>query len=373
MAGSKIRQLSGRDNTVTDADFKNYVKALIAESIDPTINEFLKQIDSKGIEKLIGTSKYRTASTATDSGIAEPANYLMNMGGNRHRPVLMLTLIEALGGDRARFLPFSVIPEMIHNATLVHDDIEDNSLMRRDKEAVHVKFGLPLANNLGDFMYYFPIEAVLEKNHLPPEKEIEIVRIYRKNMLRATVGQSFDLAWSEGRVNAFEISESEYLRMVELKSGALLRMAAEMAGALSNANQETIAILGRACMATGVAFQIIDDIENLKPSGIASKKGGIGEDITGGKITVMVIHALKVANDADKERLLAILKEHTKDSTKINEAIAIMDKYGSFAYSRALTEQIADDAWDELDKALPPSIAKERIRTMVRILLHRTS
>ncbi len=373
MSESKIRQVAERDNTVTDVEFKTYVKTLIVESINPTINEFLKQIDANGIENLIGTSKYQTASNATDNGIAKPANYLMNMGGNRHRPVLMLTLIEALGGDRVRFLPFSIIPEMIHNATLVHDDIEDNSSMRRDKEAVYVKFGLPLANNLGDFMYYFPIDAVLEKNRLPPEKEIEIVRIYRKNMLRATVGQSFDLTWGEGRVKAFEISESEYLRMVELKSGALLRMAAELAGVLSNADQETIDVLGRACMAIGVTFQIIDDIENLKPSEIASKKGGIGEDITGGKITVMVIHALKVANDADKERLLAILEEHTKDSTKINEAIAIMEKYGSFTYSRTLAEQIADDAWNELDKTLPYSIAKERIRTMIRVLLHRTS
>jgi geranylgeranyl pyrophosphate synthase len=372
MAESTKRQHAGRDNTVSDADFKTYVKTLIAESINPAINELLKQIDSKGIEKLIGTSKYQTPTAATDNGIAEPANYLLNMGGNRNRPVLMLTLIEALGGDQARFLPFAIIPEMIHNATLVHDDIEDNSPMRRNKEAVHVKFGLPIANNLGDFMYYFPTEAVLEKNHLPPEKEIEIVRIYRKNMLRATVGQSFDLAWSEGRGNAFGISESEYLRMVELKSGALLRMAAEMAGALSNTNQETMDVIGRACMAIGIAFQIIDDIDNLKPSEIASKKGGIGEDITGGKITVMAVHALKVANYADKARLIAILKEHTKDSTKINEAIAIMDKYGSFTYSRTLAKQIADGAWDELDKTLPSSIAKERIRTMIRILLYGT-
>lgn len=367
------RRNIGEVNTVTDADFRAYVKTLIVESINPAIKEFLKQIDSEGIDKLIGTSRYHTATTAIDKGISEPVNYLMSMGGNRHRPVLMLTLIEALGGDREKFLPFSIIPEMLHNATLVHDDIEDNSSMRRDKDAVHVKFGLPIANNIGDFLYYFPIEVVFEKTLLPPEKKVEILRRYTKGMLRATVGQSFDLAWGEGKVDAFGISESEYLRMVELKSGALLGMAAEMAGVLSNADNETIEAIGKACMSIGVTFQIIDDIENLKQSRISSNKGGIGEDITGGKVTVLVIHTLETANDADRKRLLTILEEHTKDNTEINEAIAIMDRYGSFNYSRDLAKRIADDAWEVLDKNLPPSIAKERIRAMIRVLLQRTT
>lgn len=359
---------------VSEDEFKSYAKGVIA-GVNRVLDKYMSEAGvPQKLDLLIGKSSYDLDQNGLTRGSVEPGKYLFGMNANRHRPVLMLTLLDALGGDSNANIDYAIIPEMIHNATLVHDDIEDDSDMRRGEPSVHKKFGLPLANNLGDYLYYFPLESVLKAKGPPAEMELLITRLYRRTMLRATVGQTMDLAWSEKGVDRTKITESNYLRMVELKSGALLAFACELAGALAYSNQETIDNLGDVGMALGVGFQIVDDIENIaEGAGIAEKKGGAGEDITDGKVTLMVIHALSHASRDDRERLLAILNMHTKNAMEIREAISLINKYGSIDYARGLSRSVIGSAWEQLDRILPNSIAKERVRAMVAYLLGRTN
>ena len=111
---------------------------------------------------------------------------------------------------------------------------------------------------------------------------------------------------------------------------------------------------------------------NITESKLAENKGGVGDDIHEGKITILVIHALERADESDKKRLIEILKSHTKDRGEIAEAISIINKYGSKEYAEELSIRLVANAWKELDTLLPESKAKDRIKQISEFLIGRT-
>jgi Geranylgeranyl pyrophosphate synthase len=121
----------------------------------------------------------------------------------------------------------------------------------------------------------------------------------------------------------------------------------------------------------GVAFQIEDDILNITESKLSDNKGGIGDDIQEGKVTLIVVHALNHSSKKDRARLIEILKAHTKSEIEIKEAISIMEKSGSVKYARKVGKSIVDDALLLLDKSLPDSKSKNMIRMLASTLINR--
>ena len=129
--------------------------------------------------------------------------------------------------------------------------------------------------------------------------------------------------------------------------------------------------LGHFAESIGVAFQIQDDVLDLTGEEFAEKKGGRGQDITEGKRTLIVIHTLKVANVKDRKRLIEILKMHTSDQKLRDEAIAIMQKYGSIEYAKNFARKIVEESWKEVEGLLPESEAKEKLNAFARFLIKR--
>jgi geranylgeranyl pyrophosphate synthase len=129
--------------------------------------------------------------------------------------------------------------------------------------------------------------------------------------------------------------------------------------------------LGRFAEAIGVAFQIQDDVLDLTSKGFAEKKGGVGQDITEGKRSLVVIHALEKAKPADKKRLIEILNMHTADQKLKNEAISIMKKCNSIDYAKEFARNMVTDSWKEIDRLLQPSEAKEKLRAFATYLVER--
>jgi geranylgeranyl pyrophosphate synthase len=121
----------------------------------------------------------------------------------------------------------------------------------------------------------------------------------------------------------------------------------------------------------GVAFQIEDDILNITKSELSDNKGGIGDDIQEGKVTLIVVHALNHAGKKDRDRLIEILKSHTKSKIEIKEAISIMEKSGSIEYARSVSKSIVDEALRLLDKSLPDSKGKNMMRMLASTLINR--
>jgi geranylgeranyl pyrophosphate synthase len=150
-------------------------------------------------------------------------------------------------------------------------------------------------------------------------------------------------------------------------------MSAKISAVLSGANKELVEKLGRFAESIGVAFQMQDDVLDLTGKEFAKKKGGVGQDITEGKRTLMVIHTLKNASIADRKRLVQILNMHTSNQALRDEAIALMRKYNAIEHVKCTAARIVEESWKEVDKLLPKSEAKEKLKAFAEFLIKRTT
>ncbi|MEM2242410.1 MAG: polyprenyl synthetase family protein [Candidatus Bathyarchaeia archaeon] len=344
-----------------------------APLINKAIEKYIPRFFSKNalIFKVI-PPRYAYNAEALNKAIAEPVWEFLDRGGKRWRPTLFLLICEALGKNPEDYLDYSIIPEVIHNGTLMIDDIEDSSEYRRGKPCTYKIYGLDIAINAGNAMYYLPLLPLMEnREKIGAEKLAKIYEIYVQEMINLSLGQAMDIAWHRGLANADQISEEDYLQMCAYKTGTLARMAAKIAAVLADADDELVEKLGLFAESIGVAFQIQDDVLDLTGEEFAEKKGGRGQDITEGKRTLMVIHTLRVANTKDRERLIEILRMHTTDQKLRDEAIAIMKKYGSIDYAKNFARKIVEESWKNVEKLLPPSDAKEKLNAFAKFLIER--
>ena len=307
-----------------------------------------------------------------NKAVAEPIWDMLDRGGKRWRPALFLLICEALGKDSDYCLDFSIIPEVIHNGTLVIDDIEDSSKMRRGKPCTYKIFQMDIAVNAGNAMYYLPLLPLMaQKAKLTPEMERDIYEVYVQEMINLSMGQAMDIAWHRGIANADKLGEEDYLQMCAYKTGTLARMSAKIAAVMAGANKPLVEKLGRFAESIGVAFQMQDDILDITGVEFAKKKGGVGQDITEGKRSLMVIYTLKKAKSNDKKRLLEILNMHTSDQALRDEAIALMQKYNAVEHVKHTAERIVEESWSEAEKLLPTPEAKEKLKQFAEFLIKR--
>jgi geranylgeranyl pyrophosphate synthase len=309
---------------------------------------------------------------ALNKAIAEPIWEFLERGGKRWRPALFLLIIEALGKNPEDFFDFAIIPEVIHNGTLMVDDIEDASEFRRGKPCTYKIYGLDIAINAGNAMYYLPLLPLIKnKEKISKEKLCKVYEIYVQEMISLSMGQAMDIAWHRGIADADKIDEEDYLQMCAYKTGTLARMSAKIAAVLADADEELTDKLGRFAESIGIAFQMQDDILDLTGEEFAEKKGGRGQDITEGKRSLIVIHTLKVANTKDRKRLIEILNMHTSEQKLKDEAIKIMEKYGSIDYVKNFARKIVEENWKKVERLLPASKAKEKINAFAKFLIER--
>jgi geranylgeranyl diphosphate synthase type I len=291
---------------------------------------------------------------------------LLERGGKRFRPVMCMLSCEAVGGDSTKLLPIGASIEMFHEFTLSHDDIEDNSEMRRGKPCLHKTYGVPIAINAGDGLFAMVWETSLLLE-MPAKKIVEAQRILADAFRRVLEGQGIEIDWY--RNNAWGITEEDYSRMVAGKTGALIAASCEVGAFLGGGKKRQRKILREFGNAVGIAFQIQDDILNI--AGTAEKYGKeIGGDISEGKRTLMVIHALQKASPEDKSRLTSILDERTKNQQKISEAIEILKKYGSHEYARKQAEKLVVKAKKGLEK-LPQTEARDKLLQLADFFINR--
>ncbi|HUT17358.1 MAG TPA: polyprenyl synthetase family protein [Acidobacteriota bacterium] len=344
-----------------------------APLIDKAIEKYIpRKFSEKSILFKVNPAKYSCNLETLNKAIAEPIWEILDRGGKRWRPALFLLICEALGKNSEDCLDFAIIPEVIHNGTLIVDDIEDSSELRRGKPCTYKIYGVDIAVNAGNAMYYLPLLPLMEKKaKLPAETVRDIYEVYVQEMMNLSMGQAMDIAWHRGIANADEIGEEDYLQMCAYKTGTLARMAAKLAAVLAGANKELVEKLGRFAESIGVAFQMQDDVLDLTGKEFAKKKGGVGQDITEGKRTLMVIHTLKRASNSDKSRLIQILNMHTSDQTLRDEAISIMQKYNAIEHVKHTAARRVEESWKEVDKLLPTPQAKEKLKAFMEFLIKR--
>jgi geranylgeranyl diphosphate synthase type I len=345
-----------------------------APLIDKAIEKYLpREFSEKSILFKVNPPKYSSNLEALNKGIAEPIWEILDRGGKRWRPALFLLICEALGKNSEDCFDFAIIPEVVHNGTLIVDDLEDSSELRRGKPCTYKIYGVDIAVNAGNAMYYLPLLPLMEKKAiLPAETLRDIYEVYVQEMINLSLGQAMDITWHRGIANADALTEEDYLQMCAYKTGTLARMAAKISAVLAGANKELVEKLGFFAESIGVAFQMQDDVLDLTGKEFAEKKGGVGQDITEGKRTLMVIHTLKNASNAEKKRLIQILNMHTSDQALRDEAIALMQKYHAIEHVKSTAARIVEESWKEVDKLLPPSEAKEKLKAFAEFLIKRT-
>jgi geranylgeranyl pyrophosphate synthase len=345
-----------------------------APLIDKAIEKYIPRKFSKdAILFQVTPPAYSYNLETIDKGIADPIWDMLDRGGKRWRPALFLLICEALGKKEGYCADFAIIPEVIHNGTLVIDDIEDTSELRRGKPCTYKLYGLDISVNVGNAMYYLPLLALMTKeSDLPAEILCSVYEVYVQEMINLSMGQAMDIAWHRGLANADSINEEDYLQMCAYKTGTLARMAAKMAAVLSGADKTLVEKLGRFAESIGVAFQMQDDVLDLTGKEFAKKKGGgVGQDITEGKRTLMVIYTLKNADEADRKRLIEILNMHTSNQKLRDEAIALMQKYHAVEHTKRTAEKIVVDSWSEVNRLLPTPQAKEKLKAFAEFLIKR--
>jgi octaprenyl-diphosphate synthase len=223
--------------------------------------------------------------------IAAPGRDLLSRGGKRWRPLLMALICEALGGGDTA-LPLSPLVEFCHNASLIHDDIEDNSDERRGSPAVHIIHGIDAAINSGSFLYFLPLACIDSwAERLSPKValagKLKVYSLWALSMRKLHMGQAIDIHWHRNFDLVPQIEE--YFTMCKLKTGCLARFAAEIgivAAVVAAAQQNDGICLIEAAEKLGVGFQILDDVKNLT-TGLPGKKRG--DDIVEGKKSLPIL------------------------------------------------------------------------------------
>jgi len=255
------------------------------QKIETVLEYWLPQEpDSDWAEKVFGNIGKKVSKEAQKMLLA-PSRELAFRGGKRWRPLLMSLVCETLGGGD-KSIPLSPILEYSHNASLIHDDIEDGSDERRGKPAIHKMFGDDIAINSGSFLYFLALSCIENCVSNEPRqfnKEL-ILKQWAECIRRLHLGQSMDISWHRDITYVPEIDD--YYVMCALKTGSLARLAVELGAIAAGAPQEVIKLLGDAADSMGIGFQILDDVKNLT-TGVYGKKRG--DDIVEGKKSLPIL------------------------------------------------------------------------------------
>ena len=287
-------------------------------------------------------------------------------GGKRLRAALVMLGAEVVGGKPAMTIPVAAAIELFHAFTLIHDDIMDDSELRRGRPCAHITEGVPLAINAGDVLFLMAGQA-LDFLKVGTNEKLEARMMLSTHFQKVFEGQAMELTWV--RNERFDVSEKNYFVMVEKKTAVLIGAALEVGGFLGGGSKKILQTLYQFGRLTGIAFQIRDDILNLVGEEEKYQKE-IGGDITEGKRSLVVIHSLFHGSKRQQARLKKILLSHTRDKKLLCEAIGIVRATGSVAYAQRVVERYTEDAFVELQK-LPRTKAREELEILANFLLTR--
>lgn len=324
--------------------------------IEKTIEKYFPQKWSqKDVKFWMGDPIFDVDVEAINKNLNLPLRDFLLRGGKRWRPMLFLTTLDLFGLNWKKYLDIAFALELVHNATLIIDDIEDGAKLRRGKPTCHKIFGLDTAINTGAFAHFLPIRILQTKKGLSSNKRARIAGIYNEEIINVYFGQTLDIYWHK---NPKDIKKSEYLEMCRLKTGGLVRMAVRMACALAGKDAKLENAFKDFAELVGIAFQIKDDALEFTSNEKTFGKS-FGNDITEGKMSLPVVLALEKSNKKSGDRLKNILQSHTRNKKLIKEAFEIIKKTGAVKEAVEYANKLIDGAWNNLEPILPTNRKKE--------------
>jgi geranylgeranyl diphosphate synthase type I len=284
--------------------------------------------------------------------------------GKRLRPLFCLLSCAACGGDWQRALPAAAAVELLHNFSLVHDDIEDSDATRRGRPTLWRLWSLPQALNAGDALFALAHQALLRltERGVPAENVVAAVEILDRTCLRLTEGQFLDIGF-EGRTG---VSVEEYLQMIAGKTAALVAASCELGALVAAAPQARSALLCAFGHHLGLAFQVQDDLLGLWGDPAVTGKP-VGADLLRRKKTLPLVHGL-----THSPALRALLAQPELSPADCARALELLEATGSHAWAQEQAEEYMRQALAALDAADLRTPAADSLRGLALGLLNRS-
>ncbi|MFQ6020313.1 MAG: polyprenyl synthetase family protein [Dehalococcoidia bacterium] len=269
-------------------------------------------------------------------------------GGKALRPTLCLLACEAVGGDWRRALPAAAALELVHNFSLIHDDIQDQDRERRHRPTVWALWGQPQAINAGDAMMALARLAVLRlaDGGVAPAQVVAAARAMEEAALEMIEGQCLDLSFEE----RLDVALDAYLEMIGKKTGALFGCSLELGALVGSDDPRTVAAFARCGRLLGVAFQVRDDMLGIWGAEAGTGKP-VGADIRRKKKSLPIVYALAKANGPARDRLVAIYSKPLLDDDDVSTVLQVLEEMGAAAYCQVTAKAKLEEAlaqWEPL-------------------------
>jgi geranylgeranyl diphosphate synthase type II len=291
-----------------------------------------------------------------------PAEYILASGGKRIRPFLVLASAKAVGADFSRVYNAAVAVELLHNFTLVHDDIMDNADKRRNMMTLHKKFDLGTAILTGDSLTAYAYKYLIKD---AKDKIAEVISLFTDGVIEVCEGQSFDGEFEHRN----DVAIDEYMNMIKKKTAALLEMCCAIGGVLGGGSEEEIRHLRNYGKNLGIAFQLRDDLLDIAAD---EKEFGkkIGGDLVEGKKTFLLLKSLELAKGKEKKLLMQVIRKNGIEREKVLEYKALYERLGVFEIVEKEISKYTKRALKSLE-ALKNDEGKELLDWIARELLER--
>jgi len=289
--------------------------------------------------------------------INQLGHYIINSGGKRLRPALVILSARACGYEGRNYANLATIIEFIHTATLLHDDVVDGSEMRRGKETANTLWGNEASVLVGDFLYTRAFEMMVEMDSMP------LMKILSNTTNIIAEGEVLQLL----NCNDPNTSESAYLQVIHHKTAKLFEAAGQLGAVISKSPNNLEQAMAKYAMHLGSAFQLVDDILDYSESSETIGKN-IGDDLAEGKPTLPLIYAMQHGNDLQKQIIRHAIENGERD--RIDTIITIIQETGAIDYTNQAALKEAQNAKKALEP-LPNSIYKEALLSLADFSVER--
>lgn len=291
--------------------------------------------------------------------IAEYARYALDSQGKRLRPALVALAGGAFGPLGASHVSLAAIVEMIHLATLVHDDIMDGAVMRRGRPSLGARWGSDVAVLVGDCLFAHALKLA---------SMLDSVEVCRAVALSTHVVCAGEILQGHRR-RRWSLTRAEYFKVLEMKTGELFALACELGGRLSSASEAHRRSLRRYGLALGTAYQVYDDVLDLYGTEDAAGKS-LGTDLAKGRVTLPILAFLERASEEERGRLLGWLENW--DGSRFGEVRALLDRHDALGESRQAIDLLLNTAREALSEF--PDVAETKaLMALPGFLAHQTA
>jgi geranylgeranyl pyrophosphate synthase/predicted secreted hydrolase len=338
--------------------------------MEPTHDEVRHLIAADDREQYMdGVDKQQIARS-----LFKPLREIADRGGKSWRSYAALACCDVVEGDSRKFVQWLAIPELMHVGSLIVDDVEDKSQVRRGGPAAHLIYGEPLAINSGT-AGYFITQRLLRTSEVSAHDKLRLYDLYFEAMRAGHAGQAIDLDGLDRQLErAVQSGDSRELERAvcakhRLKAAAPAAALARMGAVAGGGNEAQIDAVGRFFEALGLAFQIVDDVLNLR--GFKGDLKARAEDVTNGSITLPVAKALSRLDAAARKKLVETLASRSSDPVVVSGVVETLESCGAIQASADEAAALVEEAWRAADPLLPDTIPKVMLRAFGWYILER--